>query len=126
MNAFVFRVGKNYYSWFRETHLLTELRRTHGTDARYHFLVDAEWKADIFAGDVLVELYVKNPKYKDDDGKGRKALCKKVNPWTEPLTVAITRRKARGKPWLVDEAEIAELAASMRDKGAPLIAAGSA
>lgn len=121
VKGFTFRVGKNYYSWFREAHLLTELRRTHGVDARYHFLIDAEWKADIVAGDVLVELFVRHPDYKDRGAEGRKELCKDANPWATVRQAPITRRKVFGKPWLVDPAEIATMASMMRAAGAPLL-----
>jgi len=119
--AIMYRIGKVYYSWLREVHMLTELRCTYGIDARYHFLIDAEWKADVFAGDVLLEIFIVHPKYKDKDDKGRKELCRHANPLANVHQVKITPRSVYGRPWLVDASDIKAMARLMKEEGAPLL-----
>lgn len=118
MRAFQWRLGAAYYSWLREVHMLTVLRREHGFDLRYHFLADAEWKADFVGGRVLVELYLKNGDYKDGSG-GRKALCADMNPGPafDVVPVKLETENIGGVVWLVSGKTVRETADKLAAAG---------
>lgn len=120
MDAFLWRMGNAYYSWLREVDLLTYLRRKHKLDLKYHFLVDAEWRADFVAGRILLELYVKNREFKDDDG-GRKLTCARMNEGYEVLPIKLDVRPAFGKPWLVSDECKLMIARDLEARGCPFI-----
>lgn len=121
LDAFQWRIGNAYYSWLREIDLLTYLRRKHKLDLRYHFLVDAEWRADFVAGRIMLELYIKNREFKDD-GSGRKLTCAKMNEGYKVLPIKMDVRPAFGKPWLVSDKGKGVIARELMDNGCPLIA----
>lgn len=125
MDAFLWRMGNAYYSWLREVDLLTYLRRTHKLDLKYHFLVDAEWRADFVAGRVLLELYVKNREFKDDDG-GRKLTCARMNAGYDVLEIKMETGPDKdgpkyGKPWMVSEDCKLQIARELKSRGCPFI-----
>lgn len=117
--AFRWRVGIVYYSWLREVHLLTELRCVHRLDVRYHFAADAEWKADLIGGDVLLELYVTNEAYKTAQGKGRKETCATANPWAKTVRFGFANQFRRERPYLIENDDISKIAAEMAAAGCP-------
>lgn len=119
LNAFQWRLGIVFYSWLRELHLLTELRCVHRLDVRYHFAVDAEWKADLVGGNVLLELFVINESYKNARGQGRKETCATANPWARTVRVGFVNRRLRGRPYLMEDSEIQKIAAEMAAAGCP-------
>ncbi|WP_315921218.1 hypothetical protein [Mesorhizobium sp. SP-1A] len=126
MDAFLWRMGNAYYSWLREVDLLTYLRRTEKLDLKYHFLVDAEWRADFVAGRILLELYVKNREFKDDDG-GRKLTCARMNADYEVLPIKLDTAPDKegpkfGKPWMVSDECKLMIARELRSRGCPRIA----
>lgn len=120
LRALRWRVGLAYYSWFRETDLMVRLRRMHGIDVRYHVLVDAEWRADLVSGPALLELFVKNEEYKSDEA-GRKIRAADMNPSLNVVRIGVEKRSARGKPWLLAEADVEDIARRLVAAGAGLI-----
>ncbi len=121
MGALRWRLGNAYYSYVKETYLLASLRHTYGIDARYHFLIDAEWKADIYAGDVLLEIYIGNKTYKADDFEGRKIRCRTKNPGAKVLELQSHIRREFGQVWLPKDEDIAMIARAAINAGAPLL-----
>lgn len=119
LDAFQWRLGVVFYSWLRELHFMTELRCVHRIDARYHFAVDAEWKADLVAGDVLVEIYVTNTNYKNCSGEGRKETCADANPWAKTIRVGFRNQNRWGRPYFLEDQTIAQVAADMAAAGCP-------
>lgn len=123
MDAFLWRMGNAYYSWLREVDLLTHLRRTQSLDVKYHFLVDAEWCVDFVAGDVLLELYVKNRVFKDGS-VGRKRTCVSMNPGYEVLEIKMDTAPDKdgpkfGKPWMVSTGCKMMITRELRRRGVP-------
>ena len=118
MDALQWRVGAAYYSWVREVHLLTELRCTHRLDVRYHFAVDAEWKADLVGGDVLLEVYINNRNFKDGNA-GRKETCAEANPWAKTVRVGFDNQRRWGRPYFLEDPAIEGIAHEMAEAGCP-------
>lgn len=121
MQALQWRVGNAYYSWLREVHLLTVLRRRHGLDVRYHALADAQFKADLIHGDTVIALYVRNDRYRNG-AKGRKVTATEANPNRRVLEIAIDLRKDFGKPWIITDQSIASVAAEIAPASRPIAA----
>jgi hypothetical protein len=122
MGALRWRLGNAYYSFVKETYLLSCLRHEHHIDARYHFLIDVEWKADIFAGDVLLEIYIGNNTYKSGDVEGRKERCRDKNPGAKVLELQSCIERVFGQVWLPKAEDIAVIAKAAIDAGAPRLA----
>lgn len=127
LDAFQWRMGNAYYSWLREVELLTYLRRTHRFDLKYHFLVDAEWRADFIGGSILLELYVKNREFKDDDS-GRKLTCLSMNAGFTVVDIKMDIKEVNsglkfGKPWMVSATSKDQIVRELRLKGCPVISA---
>lgn len=116
MSALQWRVGNAYYSWLREIHLLTALRRRHGLDVRYHALADAEFKADLVHRDTVVALYVPNGRYRDGSS-GRKVTAADVNPGRRVIELRLELRRVFGRPWLVTDEAIGRVADAIAADG---------
>jgi hypothetical protein len=72
LDATHWRLAKFYYACLRELDLLLWLR-DQGINAKYHILADVVFGVDIWVDRLLVQVYVKNDKYKSSvDGEGRK------------------------------------------------------
>jgi hypothetical protein len=72
LKATRWRLAKFYYACLRELDLLLWLRNK-GIDAKYHILADVVFGVDAWVDRLLVQVYVKNAKYKSSvDGEGRK------------------------------------------------------
>jgi hypothetical protein len=119
MGALRWRLGNAYYSFVKETYLLASLRHTYGIDARYHFLIDVEWKADIYAGDVLLELYIGNKAYKADNFSGRKVRCRDKNKGCKVLQLESDIEEIFGKVWLPRKVDVLNIATKAIAAGAP-------
>lgn len=118
MGGLRYRLGNSYYSGLKEVYILASLRHRFHIDARYHFLIDTEWKTDIFSGNVLIELYVGNDVMKTKDG-GRKWHCKKKNKGMTVLEIESSVRKDFGKCWLIDDDGLANIAQQAIRAGCP-------
>jgi hypothetical protein len=68
--AMWWRLGNAYYSCLRELYVLAVLRQA-GVPAEYHVIADALFRADFWAGDTIISLYVSNAKFRDGE-RGRK------------------------------------------------------
>ena len=68
--AMRWRIGNAYYSFVRELYVLAALRES-GVPVQAHPLADALFRTDLFGGDVNVDVYVVNGRYRDAGG-GRK------------------------------------------------------
>lgn len=62
--AMRWRIGNSYYSWLRETYVITYLRAA-GLDMRVHPLADAVFRVDSWLGSCVLVLYIKNKNYRD-------------------------------------------------------------
>lgn len=120
MRAVRWRMANFYYSFLKEVHIIVSLRRLHGLDALYHPLLDVEWKADFVCGDIRVELYFSNAKYKAATS-GRKTACQKLNPGLPVIPKLVERTDRFGECWLYKDEVIAELARDIRKLGGPSI-----
>jgi very-short-patch-repair endonuclease len=69
--GFQYRVGNAYYSFLREVDLMARLREIHGLQVRYHVLADVHYRVDFWCRNVLVALWVENPRYRQGN-EGRK------------------------------------------------------
>lgn len=119
-DGFQWRLGKSYYSFLRETEVLVKLRRLHGLDVLYHFLIDAEWAADAVGGQVLAAINVGNPKY--SEGKaGRKRSCAELNPGFEVVKLQLKAENTFGKVWRASDEGIAMAADRLKKAGCPTI-----
>lgn len=121
MSALQWRVGNAYYSWLREVHLLTALRRRHGLDVRYHALADAEFKADLVHDDAVVALYVRNDRYRNG-ARGRKVTATAANPNRRVVEMPIDLRRDFGRPWMITDESIAAVAAQLGAAARPIAA----
>lgn len=119
----VWRLGLAYYSWIREVHFLTVVRRKHNIDLRYHILADSDFKADFVSGNAVIELYVKNPDYKSGRKSGRKVRCRDLNgdPF-HVLEVPMIPSNIPNEVWLVSDQTIDDAAGEMIGLGCPKIA----
>lgn len=61
--ALQWRLGKFYYSAFRELELFTLLRTKHGLPVKYHVLADVLLRADLWTHKVIVSLFFENTRY---------------------------------------------------------------
>lgn len=124
-----YRLGNAYYSFLKEIYTLSTLRHVYNIDARYHFLIDAVWKTDIYAGDVLLEIYVGNLRFKKQNsgssGSGRKILCRDINPHATVLELESEVRKDFGSCWLATDDGLRSIAMDTIRAGAPRILRGS-
>jgi hypothetical protein len=116
MDSFQWRLGLAYYSFFREMHMMSLLRHHHQLDVGYHFILDSEWAADFACAGVFVELYVENSQYKSEGG-GRKGKCGRLNPSATVVSHLVRDVAERGKPQLVNEADVAKAAAAILHAG---------
>ncbi len=89
-----YRLGNAYYSALKEINILSGLRHRNHLDVRYHFVIDLEWKADLFLDDLLIEIYVSNKNFKSSD-RGRKIKSESRNPTRRVLPV----EKEAGTRW---------------------------
>jgi hypothetical protein len=106
--ALRYRLGTAYNSFIREVHVRSSLAERHGVFLSHHFLLDAEFKIDFSYGDIAIELYLKNSRYKDED-EGRKERCFDVNPGRDVEVVSFDVRRSRKEydtPWLITDADI--------------------
>jgi hypothetical protein len=74
--AMWWRLGNAYYSCLREMYVLAVLREA-GVPAQYHVIADALFRADLWAGDTIISLYVANAKFRDGAG-GRKRSARSL------------------------------------------------
>jgi hypothetical protein len=74
--AMWWRLGNAYYSCLRELYVLAVLREA-GVPAQYHVIADALFRADFWAGDTIISLYVANAKFRDGAG-GRKRSARSL------------------------------------------------
>lgn len=121
IDAFQWRMGAAYYSFIREIHYIASIRQNHGIDLKYHFALDAEWRIDFIAGEVLIELFVENKRYKTRDD-GRKVRCWQMNPGYKVVDITINQEWIpRGKPYLIPAGDIAANARTLIAAGCPTI-----
>lgn len=113
--AYRWRLGKAYYSAFREVELLTRLRDEHGLPVRYHLLADVLLRVDFWLDDALVCAYFPNPKYRSGDG-GRKPPAARFFTAAEPpfeiLDVEVSRQ-GYGNFWAVDGKSVRQAAQAL-------------
>lgn len=125
-----YRLGMGFYTGWKEAFVLSVLRHIHGLDVRYHFFLDLEWKADLYAGDLLVEIFLNNETMKaveQTNGKlssemtGRKTPCSDRNPGKKVLIVAKDAESRFGSCWLHNRREIDWMASCLQSHGCPSI-----
>jgi hypothetical protein len=68
--AIKWRIGLAYYSFAREVYTIAVLRGA-GLDVRAHPLADALFRADAWIGRTVVNIYIRNPRFRDGN-RGRK------------------------------------------------------
>lgn len=125
-----YRLGMGFYTGWKEAFVLSVLRHIHGLDVRYHFFLDLEWKADLYAGDLLVEIFLNNETMKSvetangrltSEMTGRKTPCSDRNPGKKVLVVAKDAENRFGSCWLHKRSEIDWMASRLRAYGCPSI-----
>jgi hypothetical protein len=126
-----YRLGMGFYTGWKEAFVLSVLRHVHGLDVRYHFFLDLEWKADLYAGDLLVEIFLNNEIMKaveningrlTSEMTGRKTPCADRNPGKKVLVVAKDAENRFGSCWLHERSEVDWMASRLLAYGCPLIA----
>lgn len=124
--ALRWRVGKAYYSFLREVDLFVRLRREHGLPVRYHLLADAQFKVDLWCGDVLVALLIVNKEFRDGaDGRKRRVEDMMDASGFRRLSVELAAPTRWGRPTLCPQGEVTALASAIRGamgRGEPLAA----
>jgi hypothetical protein len=110
--AIRYRIAGFYYAFLKEIRLLAELREA-GFDARYHPLLDAEWKADILVGSIRIELFLENEGFKAEN-TGRKKKCISLNPGLPVVEAPMERKKLWGRVWVYDRKSVVNLMARIQ------------
>lgn len=125
-----YRLGMGFYTGWKEAFVLSVLRHVHRLDVRYHFFLDLEWKADLYAGDLLVEIFLNNETMKavesingrlSSEMSGRKTPCADRNPGKKVLVVAKDAESRFGSCWLHERSEIDWMASRLLAYGCPSI-----
>ena len=125
-----YRLGMGFYTGWKEAFVLSVLRHVHKLDVRYHFFLDLEWKADLYAGDLLVEIFLNNETMKavgsvnghlSSEVSGRKTPCADRNPGKKVLIVAKDAESRFGSCWLHERSEIDWMASRLIAYGCPTI-----
>lgn len=126
-----YRLGMGFYTGWKEAFVLSVLRHVHRLDVRYHFFLDLEWKADLYAGDLLVEIFLNNETMKavehingrlSTEMSGRKTPCADRNPGKKVLVVAKDAENRFGSCWLHERSEIDWMASRLKAYDCPSIA----
>ena len=110
------RLGKFYYSAFREVEALTRLRVEHGLPLRYHLLADVLLRVDYWLGDAAVCVYFPNPRYRDGR-RGRKPPASRfVGGEGSPFGVLHLgiERQGFGRFWTADAESLRSAAEQIR------------
>lgn len=108
-DAVQWRLGKAYYSAFREIELLTRLRTRYGLPVKYHMLADVLFKVDFWLNQTLISIYFGNPKYREGTS-GRKQHAEAILGrayFTFP-EVTLTRQ-GHGRFWIVSNKDLEAL-----------------
>lgn len=115
LEGYRWRVGNAYYSFLREVDLMTRLRLEHGLDVRYHVLADAQFKVDFWVGNVLVAVFIKNPRFREG-AAGRKDRVEDLMDVSAFRTLALELEAptTKGRAALVPPHEVARAAAAIR------------
>lgn len=102
--AIRWRLGKFYYSAFREVEALTRLREEHGLALRYHLLADVLLRIDFWLGDAAVCVYFPNPKYRSGRAGRKPPASRFVGGAASPFTVLHLgiERQGHGRFWTAD------------------------
>lgn len=106
------RIGNSYYSFLREAYVMACLRER-GVEVRSHPLADALFHVDFWVGDVNVDLYIGNQKFRQGRS-GRKQAAAELLSDAEPRfkSVAIEMPTANrfGVVHLPDDASVTSAA----------------
>ena len=108
-DAVQWRLGKFYYSAFRELELFTKLRTRFELPVKYHILADVLLRADLWLDKTVVSLFFGNPQYREGTA-GRK---NRPQYFLEPgfrFVEATLPRQGFGQFWKVPDENLAELA----------------
>jgi hypothetical protein len=115
--ALHWRVGNGYYSFLREVDLITRLRCDHGLPIRYHILADVLFRVDMWVGNVLVCVYIKNKTYRDQQFGRKKTVADLIDVSKfKVLHVDLEAPLVFGRPSLVPDAEVERLASVIRSE----------
>ena len=113
--AIRWRLGKFYYSAFREVEFLTRMREEYGVYLSYHVLADVLLRADFWSGNVVLCTYFPNPRYRTGSG-GRKPEAEKflgdANPPFTIMNVEV-ERQGQGTFWTLSEDSLGRVASQI-------------
>lgn len=111
--AMTWRIGNAYYSYLKESHVLSTLRDL-GVPVEVHPMADALFRTDFWVGDTNIDLYISNPRYKTQFGSGRKSKSKDLladaNPPFKFEVLELQTRHEFGTVHLPDKEQIKKLA----------------
>lgn len=107
--ALQWRLGKFYYSAFRELELFTKLRLRFQLPVKYHLLADVLLRADLWMEKTVVSLYFGNPQYRRGE-KGRKRRPQDFLGGEFRFLEVMLPRQGFGKFWIVGDESVDEVA----------------
>jgi hypothetical protein len=108
-DALQWRLGKFYYSAFRELELFTKLRLRFQLPVKYHLLADVLLRADLWMEKTVVSLYFGNPQYRQG-AEGRKRQPQYLLESGFRFLEVTLPRQGFGKFWKVDDESVDEVA----------------
>lgn len=108
-DAAQWRLGKFYYSAFRELELFTKLRLRYHLPVKYHLLADVLLRADLWKEKTVISLYFGNSQYRQG-AQGRKRQPQYFLENGFRFLEVTLPRQGFGKFWRVDNESIAEVA----------------
>lgn len=111
--ALQWRMGKFYYSAFRELELFTLLRTKHGLPVKYHVLADVLLRADLWTHKVIVSVFFENTRYRKG-AVGRKHRPSEIFGADFRYLDVTIRRQGFGSFWRPHLDDVAELAQKLR------------
>jgi hypothetical protein len=103
------RLGKFYYSAFREIELFTALRTQYRLPVKYHILADVLLRADLWMDKKVVSLFFENRRYREGTA-GRKHRAEEIFAPGFGFTEMNIRRQGFGTFWRPHCDDIAALA----------------
>jgi hypothetical protein len=114
--AIQWRVGKFYYSAFREVEFVTRMREEYDLFFRYHVLADVLLRADFWLQDIVICTYFPNPRYRSGR-RGRKPPAERFLGDAQPRFTILdveVERQGYGQFWTLTDGSLQRVANRVR------------
>lgn len=114
-DAVQWRLGKFYYSAFRELELFTKLRLRYQLPVKYHLLADVLLRADLWMEKTIVSLYFGNIQYRQGS-EGRKRQPQNLLGNGFRFLDVTLPRQGFGKFWRVTDENVTDVARRLQSE----------